>query len=1018
MYKSRTTLIIVLLYPLLHTISLFGATWTQSVWAIPENVFFEDTTFYLISKNINSIHDYSCLTLSISTTLQVLQMGQNINIRDFERVQDTLIYLCTGDDSVCVYKSSDEGDSWQRVFSYDGWQSAYSMLWDNDTYLYLGIEHTTLPDGYLKRSGDMGYTWPGSSAMVGVEKIHSILRMNDLIYAGGGDSVAIVYTGSMDNWMENYFDDNAILALYSFSDTLILACTGYENGLVYKSNDNGNTWIECSDLPGAKSVFCLSIGGDSAVYAGTDTSGIVYKTIDTGDTWAECGDLPFAEKVRSLIFIPENSVLIAGCECVDDTARAYISMDNGTSWIPFGTLPGALSTYCLLYTYHSSLLAGTDFDGAIFRMVGFDSTGWLISSLYNTRVDNGSTQFGIMSWNAEENEQQIILRVRTFPPGIDSVTLDSLARDTLWLECDTIVNGQDISDIGSVNDGDQFIQYRIDLLTDDPYHTPIFEEIGIEYFSDTIGAHLTGAIAYGGEIFEGDSVAPNDRIVISFDEPTNLFIPDANNIDSILKLSSDHTWLDSMGYLGTINWTLDSVIMTIYLGGAIWNNMVAPGDTIFLQPIGIGDKWLNYDTSSCIITGTFAPFIDSIVAYEYIDSIEGIDNDDYVMLYFSKRTNMPDIGDSLIDSILAVKSGDSNKTWLSGDRNIRAIHWDSIGFTLTCSLCVDGGKPTISTGDSVFPDGETIRDKFNKYPVLSPCVITGDFGDYGPVIDSVLAFFDSIPLQPYDDDWVILFFNEETNVPDLDALNIDDVLSLSGGNSWNIDSSYFVNTCWSLDSTILLVNWWEIGIEDTVSRQLPITSYLYQNFPNPFLFNTVIIYAIGCKQYKVRRSEGLGIPSSNLTLHSSLLSSPVAVGDTIYPDSITIQDLKGHPCVKPAVIRSAYGKKASSVRREFNFMEYGDDALNCDILLTTHYSPFIPLNKFTIPSGLTTSIFIYDLAGRLVRRLVDSPHSPGIYRVEWDGKGDEGNNVRSGIYFYCLEIDGRIIRKVKMVKVR
>jgi len=45
---------------------------------------------------------------------------------------------------------------------------------------------------------------------------------------------------------------------------------------------------------------------------------------------------------------------------------------------------------------------------------------------------------------------------------------------------------------------------------------------------------------------------------------------------------------------------------------------------------------------------------------------------------------------------------------------------------------------------------------------------------------------------------------------------------------------------------------------------------------------------------------------------------------------------------------------------------------------------------------------IYDLSGRLVRKLVDATRSTGVYKVEWDGTNSSGNHVPAGIYFIQL----------------
>ncbi len=57
---------------------------------------------------------------------------------------------------------------------------------------------------------------------------------------------------------------------------------------------------------------------------------------------------------------------------------------------------------------------------------------------------------------------------------------------------------------------------------------------------------------------------------------------------------------------------------------------------------------------------------------------------------------------------------------------------------------------------------------------------------------------------------------------------------------------------------------------------------------------------------------------------------------------------------------------------------------------------------------LPVSLKVYDLRGRLVRRLVDPdpPRGRGEYSLEWDGSDDLGNHLPSGIYLYRLEVGG------------
>jgi len=53
------------------------------------------------------------------------------------------------------------------------------------------------------------------------------------------------------------------------------------------------------------------------------------------------------------------------------------------------------------------------------------------------------------------------------------------------------------------------------------------------------------------------------------------------------------------------------------------------------------------------------------------------------------------------------------------------------------------------------------------------------------------------------------------------------------------------------------------------------------------------------------------------------------------------------------------------------------------------------------------SLTVYDAAGRVVRRLLDEPLTPGPHAVRWGADNERGSPVASGCYFCALEVDGR-----------
>lgn len=50
---------------------------------------------------------------------------------------------------------------------------------------------------------------------------------------------------------------------------------------------------------------------------------------------------------------------------------------------------------------------------------------------------------------------------------------------------------------------------------------------------------------------------------------------------------------------------------------------------------------------------------------------------------------------------------------------------------------------------------------------------------------------------------------------------------------------------------------------------------------------------------------------------------------------------------------------------------------------------------------------IYDVSGRRVASVVDRVLQPGPHTIAWDGRGDDGARLRSGVYMYELSLDGQ-----------
>ncbi|MDH4038915.1 MAG: T9SS type A sorting domain-containing protein [Candidatus Krumholzibacteria bacterium] len=80
-------------------------------------------------------------------------------------------------------------------------------------------------------------------------------------------------------------------------------------------------------------------------------------------------------------------------------------------------------------------------------------------------------------------------------------------------------------------------------------------------------------------------------------------------------------------------------------------------------------------------------------------------------------------------------------------------------------------------------------------------------------------------------------------------------------------------------------------------------------------------------------------------------------------------------------------------------------------------NPFNPTTviRYDVPvSGTPVTIRLYDVAGRLVRTLVDEARPAGVHHVSWDGRNGHGESVATGVYF-CRMQAGTFVQTRKMV---
>jgi len=109
---------------------------------------------------------------------------------------------------------------------------------------------------------------------------------------------------------------------------------------------------------------------------------------------------------------------------------------------------------------------------------------------------------------------------------------------------------------------------------------------------------------------------------------------------------------------------------------------------------------------------------------------------------------------------------------------------------------------------------------------------------------------------------------------------------------------------------------------------------------------------------------------------------------------------------------------AGVIPNELPDIAYAPKNLKFD-LAQNYPNPFNPSTtiRYEVAKTVHVRLKIYDVAGRLVRTLVDDKRKPDRYKAVWNGRNERGLNVATGVYFYRLEAGSYVkTRKMMLLK--
>ncbi len=251
-------------------------------------------------------------------------------IKGFQEDSTGVMYLATRD---CLFKSVDNGSSWQQIFD----EAGVETIGVNSLDCIYALSYPPLLS--MHYSIDQGLTWNVMNRPTGYDLVDLFITSDDTMFLTGWGCI-YKYDSDNEDWVQVLactYEEIVTSIVSNENNVLFASSTNFEGsgttGGIYRSDDRGDTWEHIGlDYYFVQDLTINSNGEFFACTAGNyyTYEKVVMHSIDQGETWNQC--FSYASQMFTIINDSNDNLYVGTGNYPQYLAGVHYSQNNGQTW--------------------------------------------------------------------------------------------------------------------------------------------------------------------------------------------------------------------------------------------------------------------------------------------------------------------------------------------------------------------------------------------------------------------------------------------------------------------------------------------------------------------------------------------------------------------------------------------------------------------------------------------------------------------------------------------------------------